>query len=72
MSLVPQDQQLVRAFDALAQAGGEVVTLDDLRRGGVAHPAVAVYELEAAGVEIDHVRCSGRRSQHAGYRLWKR
>jgi Helix-turn-helix domain len=69
MSHVPQDEQLVRALDALEDAGGEVVTLDDLRRGGVHHPALAVYELQAAGVDIDHVRSPGRRRRRAGYRL---
>jgi helix-turn-helix protein len=69
MSFVPHDEQLVRAFDALEDAAGEVVTLDDLRRGGVEHPALAVYELEAAGVDIDHVRATRRRHQRAGYRL---
>lgn len=70
-TFAPHDEQLSRAFGALKQAEGDVVTLDDLRRGGVKRPAQAIYELEAVGVGIDHVRGPGRGHGRvrAGYRL---
>lgn len=68
-AIAPHDEQLTRALDVLQRSEGGVVTLVDLRCGGVAHPAQAIYELEAIGVEIDRVRAPGRRRTRAGYRL---
>lgn len=68
-TFAPQDQQLAKALSVLKRSGDDVVTLDDLRRDGVQRPAQAIYELEAIGVGIDHVRGSGRRCLRAGYRL---
>jgi|1185.fasta_scaffold1921105_1 hypothetical protein len=55
----------------LERAGDSIVTLDELRAGGVAHPGQAIYELQLAGYRIERVAGRGHRlpRRNLGYRL---
>lgn len=46
-------------LERLRAAGGQVVTIADLKAAGVEHPASAIYELELAGIHIAHVHDVG-------------
>ena len=45
-----------RLLDLLREAGGEPVSLDELAIAGVADPAVALLDLELAGVALARVQ----------------
>lgn len=66
------DREQDRTLRTLERAGDSIVTLDELRAGGVARPGQAIYELQLAGYRIQRVvACRGRRlpHRHLGYRL---
>ncbi len=58
MALV--ESQQVRMLERLRSAGGQPVTLGELRGGGVDFPAVVLSELEINGYVIERVHQRGR------------
>src|SRR5581483_10053416 len=58
-------------LSALERAGRAPVSISELEAAGVAHPGSVVYELEVAGVEIEHVYepGPGGHKRLAGFRL---
>jgi hypothetical protein len=58
MALV--ETQQVRMLERLRSAGGQPVTLGELRGGGIDFPAVVLSELEINGYVIERVHERGR------------
>jgi len=62
LSMAPttETQQLLM-LERLRSAGSQPVTLNQLRAGGIAFPAVVIGELELNGYVIDRVYENGRK-----------
>jgi hypothetical protein len=53
--MAPTETQQLRMLEQLRQAGGQPMTLEQLRAGGIDFPAVVVGELELNGFVIERV-----------------
>ncbi|MGO9899018.1 MAG: hypothetical protein ACLP0J_04850 [Solirubrobacteraceae bacterium] len=54
------ETQQLRMLERLRRAGGQPVTLDELRAGGIDFPAVVLSELEINGYVIERFHKHGR------------
>jgi hypothetical protein len=54
------ETQQLRMVEQLRQAGGQPMTLDQLRAGGIDFPAVVIGELELNGYVIERVHEQGK------------
>jgi hypothetical protein len=58
--MAPIETQQLRMLEQLRQAGGQPMTLDQLRAGGIDFPAVVIGELELNGYVIERVHEHGK------------
>jgi hypothetical protein len=63
------DAQQARALELLQGSAEQPLSPDDLRAGGVQHPAQTIYELLLAGYAIERTRRHRHSERPVGYRL---